>query len=264
MTFPTLHDPVVRIGADRRAQFDECDIRWQPVGSVHSIGVRIGKEPGPRCQSQVQAIANYGLVSDRHASLQSPRQLLVAGTAAYQRLALPPATLRENLLMDFPTEQLRSGDLLCVGPEVVLWMTFQCEPCSLLERKSPGILRSIGEERGMLARVLRGGTMKVGDTIAWAQSSIPGFSDDWQKRVAAVVRAIPPGHYIVYRQLAELAGVATAYCRAFPRVLSRLPRDVSTRVRDSTYTGPWRQWKGTELFDVSAHVARAASRPSAL
>lgn len=198
-------------------------------------------------------MANYGILGDRHACPHSPRQLLIAGDATYDTFGLPEATLRENLRVDFSTTDLRSGDLLRIGSEVVLWLTFHCEPCSLLERRHPGTVKTIGKHRGMLARVLRGGSFGVGDEVLLARASLPAISDDWQARVLSVACAVPAGHYIVYRQLAEMAGVANAYCRAFPKVLSRLPVEVSSRVVGAANALPGPQWNGAELFDVAHH-----------
>lgn len=234
--------------------FDSLDAGWQPIGSLKSLHIRIGKEPAPRPVTTAQAIAGFGLAGDRHASPRSPRQLLLAGSAAYQRWDLPPASLRENLLVDFSTERLSSGDLVRVGKEVILWMTFLCEPCSLLERRCPGTLKTIGANRGMLARVVQGGNFQQGDEVAVCRAMAPVFSDDWQDRVLHVALAVPQNFWISYRQLAEMAGVHTAYCRAFPRVLSRLPPVVASRVgHEASITGAL-PWSAAGLFDISAHL----------
>lgn len=239
-----------------RSQQPQSGARWERVGSVQSLYCRVAKEPESRPQMQLQTMANYGIVGDRHACPHSPRQLLIGGSPAYERFGLADATLRENLRVDFSTADLRSGDLLRLGSEVVLWLTFHCEPCSLLERRQPGIVKTVGKHRGMLARVLRGGTIGVGDEISLTRASVPAISEDWQTRVIGVARAVPPGHFIVYRQLAEMAGVANAYCRAFPKLLSRLPVDVSSRVIGAARSLPGPLWNGAELFDVAQHLDR--------
>lgn len=235
-----------------RAQVRSSALRWQPIGSLRSLYGRFGKEPAPRLLAHAEALADYGLIGDCHACSHSPRQLLIAGDDAYQRFDLPDAALRENLRVDFSTEHLQSGDLLRVGCDVVLWLTFHCEPCSLLERRCPGTINIIGQHRGILARVLRGGALRIDDEISLARSGIPAMSNDWRTRVLNVARAVPVGHYIVYRQLAEMAGVDTAYCRAFPKLLSKLPVDVSSRIRSGASSLPGSKWSGAELFDVSA------------
>lgn len=229
---------------------------WQPLGMLESLYIRVNKEPAPRPVTTVQAVADFGLAGDRHASPLSPRQLLLAGSPAYERAGLPPASLRENLRVDFSTAQLNSGDLVRIGSEAILWMTFVCEPCNLLERRCPGTLKTIGPDRGMLARVLRGGELRAGDEIAVCRGAAPVFSDDWQQRVLHVARAVPEGFWISYRQLAQMAGVHTAYCRAFPRVLSRLPAEVARRVGGDAARGGALSWSGAGLFDLSALAQR--------
>lgn len=225
------------------------DAGWTPLGSLTSLYIRVGKAPTPRRVTSVQAIADFGLAGDKHASPQSPRQLLLAGRTAYAHWGLPPASLRENLLIDFSTERLASCDLLRVGNEVILWMTFLCEPCSLLERQCPGTLKAIGANRGMLARVVRGGALHEGDAIAVCRWKAPVFSNAWQDRVVHVACAVPEGFRISYGQLADMAGVHPSYCRAFPRVLSRLPAAVANRVGSDPKLPEAPVWSGAGLFE---------------
>lgn len=220
------------------------------MGALQSLHIRMGQEAAPRRVTTAQAVAGHGLAQDRHASPLSPRQVLLAGSVAYARWGLPPASLRENLCVDFSTEQLASGDLLRVGSEVVLWMMFVCEPCGLLERRCPGTLKTLGAHRGMLARVLRGGTLRQGDAMALCRTRAPVFSNDWQGRVLQVARAVPENCWISYRQLAQLAGVHTAYCRAFPRILARLPAALACRVGSGAGLAGAVPWSGAELFDL--------------
>jgi MOSC domain-containing protein YiiM len=224
---------------------------WTHAGQVLGLYQRVAKEAAPRRVTQLQAVAHYGLVGDKHASLHSPRQLLLADTATYRDFHLPEAALRENILIDFSAAALASGTLLRIGTEVVLWITFHCEPCGLLERRCPGTLKSIGQRRGVLARVVRGGCIHPGDAITSAASGMPAISDDWQARVLWVARSIPAGQQISYRLLAEMAGVASAYCRAFPKVLARLPAEIARRVHSAARAQPGPAWNGAELFDTS-------------
>ncbi|MET4576248.1 MOSC domain-containing protein [Ottowia thiooxydans] len=196
-------------------------------------------------------MTRYGIVGDRHASVHSPRQLLIAGNAGYEQFGLPEAALRENVRIDFSTAELHSGDILRLGSEVLLWLTFHCEPCYLLERRRPGTVKLIGRNRGIQARVLRGGAFGVKDEVLLSRAYLPAMSDDWQVRVRGVASAVPPGQYIHYRQLAEMAGVVTAYCRAFPKILSSLPTEVSSRIVSAASSLPGPRWNGADFFDVS-------------
>ncbi|GKS89982.1 MOSC domain-containing protein [Acidovorax sp. SUPP2539] len=205
-------------------------------------------------------MADQGLLRDRHAQRLSPRQVLLAGTDVYRDLQMPSFTLRENLLIDWPTAGLPSGSLLKIGPEVVLWITFECEPCARLEQRKPGVVKALKGRRGALARVLQGGVLRVGDAICQGPAPIPPMSNDWKDRIAHIVRRIPAGKRIGYRQLADLAGVAKGYCRAFPRVLGQLCPDVAERAQaGSVAMHAEQRWEGTELFDVHAYLAAQAT-----
>ena len=168
-------------------------------------------------------------------------------------------TLRENLLVDFSTERLGSSALLQVGPEVVLWLTFQCEACGHLEHRHPGVVKSIKGRRGMLARVLRGGRVSVGDEVREGRSSIPPISSVWQERIAGVLHHVPAGKRVEYRQLARLAGVPKAYCRVFPKILSQLPPTVANKAQVGTVAHIDERWTGEELFDVSKNISGLAA-----
>ncbi|GAB2836621.1 hypothetical protein GCM10027276_44110 [Comamonas piscis] len=231
--------------------FAEPKDSWQPMGSLQSLYIRGGKEPGPESVTDVEAVSGYGLAGDRHASRLSPRQLLIAGDDAYQRWGLTEGALRENLRVDFSTSGLASGDLLRIGSDVVIGITFLCEPCRLLERRAPGIVANIGRDRGMLARVVKSGTIRSGAEIALCAAMAPAFSDRWQDRVIQVACAVPEGTWISYRQLAEMAGVQTAYCRAFPKVLSQLPESVAARVRSQRSASGVAPWSGEGFFSMA-------------
>jgi MOSC domain-containing protein YiiM len=253
MTFSTLCDDT-RPGA--KVNITDPD-GWCQLGPLKVLHIRPQGSEAPIRVKQIRAIAHVGLEHDKHADPLSPRQLLIAGARVYQELDLPTAVLRENLQIDFPTEDLASGDLLRIGANVVLWLTFQCEPCKHLERRRPGVVKAVGNRRGMLARVVSGGIIKEGDLVQSARSTIPAMSNDWKDRVLTVMRAMPAGHVIEYRQLAELAGVAKAYCRAFPKVLSKLPPEVASRAQAGGLPKCAFKWTASELFDVRHHLAQA-------
>ncbi len=201
------------------------------------------------------ALTGVGLSDDRHALAHSPRQVLFTGDEAYRRFGLVDGVLGENLRVAGATDGWRAGDLLQVGDEVVLWLTFACEPCGRLDRQRAGLSRLIGRHRGMLARVWHGGTLRHGDAVRPIGSVMPAdadlFSDDWRTRVLGVARAVPPGRWIGYAQLAGMAGVARSYCRAFPKVLAGLPAEAGARIRPASRALPGAPWDGAGLFDAA-------------
>lgn len=192
------------------------------LGSVLAIAVRGAGADAPARLDRVQALQGRGLVGDVHADPRSPRQVLLAGAPAYEALALAPQALRENLLLDVDTAGMASGTVLRIGSEASLLLSFQCEACGSLDAQVPGLARAIGPRRGVLARVLAGGAIRVGDPVVMHDGRGPSLSENWRERVAQVLEAVPPGQVIAYADLARVAGVQSSYCRAFPRLLARL------------------------------------------
>jgi MOSC domain-containing protein YiiM len=219
------------------------------IASIDALAIRPARNRLPQRSERVLALAAHGLDGDVHADPLSPRQLLLAGRAAYADLDLPAHALRENLLLDIDTARLASGTVLQVGRDVLLRLMFQCEACGQLDRQRPGLARVLGARRGVLARVVAGGEIRPGDRVRDLGPLLPAWSDDWRERVARVLEAAPPGHVVEYRELARLAGIASTYCRAFPAVLRRLgPAHAAKAVaRAADPARP--RWDGRRLFD---------------
>ena len=109
-----------------------------------------------------------GLVGDRH-SRRPPghrRQVLLVDQAELDLLGLSGGVLKENVVLEgIPVESLEAGQRLHLGDEVVLELTEPCVPCSKLDRIRPGLISEAWGHRGQLARVLAGGTVRVGDPV---------------------------------------------------------------------------------------------------
>lgn len=166
--------------------------------------------------------AGLGIQGDCHADARSPRQVLLTAAGAYARLAIPENSLRENILVDIPTLDWPSGTAIAIGT-AHLRVMFRCEPCAKLNRKRAHLSRDVGQDRGLLARVIQSGRVRPGDAVQVLSGSYPPLSDDWRERVRSIVAAMPTKTWLSYGELAELAGVHSSYCRAFPRLLGSAP-----------------------------------------
>lgn len=218
----------------------------QALGRVLALAHRSARHVPLQHTSQLLALSGQGLSGDVHADPLSPRQLLLAGAPAYAAHGLAPRALRENLLLDIDTGGLRSGTVLQVGAEALLWLTFQCEACGQIDLLAPGLARRIGLQRGILARVLRGGMISPGDAVSMLPEIMPAWSDDWRQRAVAVLAAVPDGMVLEYGQLARLIGVQSSYCRALPKIARAAGLGSKAVTRQDRC--PALRWQGHELF----------------
>ena len=111
------------------------------------------------------AIEEGGLTGDAHFEPQSIRQLLLADAETLEALDLTPGDIRENLtLSGVSVMQLRPGTTLAVG-DAQVEITKECTPCRVMEAVRPGLMRELSGQRGMYARVVRPGTVRLGDAV---------------------------------------------------------------------------------------------------
>jgi len=112
------------------------------------------------------AVENVGLEHDMHALRDSSRQILLAEAETLDELDLVPGEIKENITsLGVSLGTLKRSDRLLIGNDVILEITQPCSPCSRMEEIRPGLLKDLAGRRGMLARVLRSGTIRSNDPI---------------------------------------------------------------------------------------------------
>lgn len=115
--------------------------------------------------SAVQAVENAGFEGCAHARLGRKRQVLLLDIETLRALQLAPGIIRENITTEgLEVNALAIGQKLRVG-EVELEVSTACEPCELMEKIRAGLLAELAGRRGMMCRILKGGTVKQGDEI---------------------------------------------------------------------------------------------------
>jgi MOSC domain-containing protein YiiM len=111
------------------------------------------------------AITGIGIKGDIHAIRESTRQVLLLESETLERFGLMPGILKENITTaGISLASLARKQRLRVG-SALLEITQPCMPCNRLNEIRPGLQESIRGHRGMLARIVQGGTMRVGDQV---------------------------------------------------------------------------------------------------
>ena len=135
-------------------------------GRVVSLQLAKGRRQ-PMTQVQgVVAVSDFGLEGDRHAMKGSARQVLLADVETLRAHGLTPGTIKENITIEgVELSSVDAGQVFFIGDAVTLEATGECLPCSRMDDIRPGLREELNGRRGILATVLNGGTLKVGDTV---------------------------------------------------------------------------------------------------
>jgi MOSC domain-containing protein YiiM len=139
-----------------------------PTGTIRALLLAQERGTPMKRVPEAEALEGRGFVGDRHGKKKpnGKRQLLLLDEASHAALQLGAGELKENVVIaGVPLESLPAGQRLALGTEVVVELTEPCVPCSKLERIRAGLLKESWGQRGQLAKVLRGGTVREGDCV---------------------------------------------------------------------------------------------------
>jgi MOSC domain-containing protein YiiM len=135
------------------------------AGTVTSLQICTAHRAPMEPKESLRAIADLGLEGDLHAKRGSTRQVLFMDEETLAAFGLSAGRVRENITTrGIELKTLAAGTRLRVGG-AVFEITKSCAPCELIEDIRPGLRAEMEGQRGILARVVEGGEMKVGDVI---------------------------------------------------------------------------------------------------
>ena len=119
----------------------------------------------------VLARNDHGLDGDAHARPGGDRQVLFIDVETLRLLDLTPGSLKENITTEMlPLAQLRAGDLIQAG-EAMFRITMPCAPCAHVDEVRSGLSQELAGRRGLLARVVRSGELRVGQALTVEHAS---------------------------------------------------------------------------------------------
>jgi MOSC domain-containing protein YiiM len=132
------------------------------------VNLHIARESGvpPDPVQQATAISAKGLEGDRSCSEGNPRQVLLIAKEDLDELDLKPGQLKENITTTgLDLSQAQAGHVFFIDDTVTMEVVGPCEPCNKMDAIRSGLQRQLNDRRGMLAMVINGGPINVGDPI---------------------------------------------------------------------------------------------------
>jgi MOSC domain-containing protein YiiM len=131
------------------------------VGLFVSPGRGTGRsEPRER----VLAIEGQGLEGCAHAN-PPRREVLLASKEHLDDVGVESGAIRENVTVEgADVQSWPLGQRVKVG-EAVLEITMVCDPCQRMDQLRSGLRAEIDGKRGMLAHVVEGGEIALGDSV---------------------------------------------------------------------------------------------------
>lgn len=131
------------------------------------VALFLSPRHGGRMQAcdNVRAREDHGLEGDAHARTGGSRQVLLLEAETLAEFGVAPGELKENITTaGISLAGLRPGSRLELG-EAVLEITMECAPCTFVDAVQPSLQEKIRGRRGLLARVIAAGRVRVGDAI---------------------------------------------------------------------------------------------------
>ena len=135
-------------------------------GSITNLHIaRVKGTPSDPVQ-QATAISGLGLEGDRSAYEGNLRQVLFIDKGVLDELGLAPGQVKENITVTgLDLTQTKAGQVFSIGDEVTMELVGDCEACGKMDALALGLQDKLNGKRGMLAKVINGGAIKVGDSV---------------------------------------------------------------------------------------------------
>lgn len=118
-------------------------------------------------RERVLAVESKGFEGCAHAN-PPRREVLLASKEHLDAVGVEPGAIRENVTVEgVDVHEWPVGQRVRVG-RALLEITMVCDPCHKMDELRPGLRAEIDGRRGMLAHVVEGGEIALGDEVALA------------------------------------------------------------------------------------------------
>ena len=145
-------------------------------GSVVSIQICVGHRDPMKSVESARMREGYGIEGDRHAvseGVRTKRQVLLTDVETLAKFGLSRGDIRENITTTgIEIHALKEGDRVSLGGDAVVEITGHCAPCARMDEIRDGLRVALEGQRGMLATVVSGGEVSVGDAVRALQPAM--------------------------------------------------------------------------------------------
>ena len=145
------------------------------VAEIISLQICVGHREPMNPVDSATFIEGFGIEGDRHAvksGARTVRQVLLMDEDTLEGFGLGIGQVRENVTVrGIDLHEVPEGQRLALGDDVVVEITQFCAPCERMEEVRPGLREELFEQRGMLATVISGGAVNVGDQVQVVESA---------------------------------------------------------------------------------------------
>jgi len=138
------------------------------VVSIHTASERSGPA---QALAEAEVVTDYGIAGDWRSHPRNTRQLTLIeeegllASGSRLGLTIPPGASRRQVVVRGVSLNATLGKNVRLG-QVVVEVTDLCDPCENMERTiGPGARLAMETRGGICARVLEGGTLRVGDQV---------------------------------------------------------------------------------------------------
>ena len=139
------------------------------VAEIISLQICVGHREPMNPVDSATFIEGFGIEGDRHAvksGARTIRQVLLMDEDTLEGFGLGIGQVRENVTVrGIDLHEVPAGQRLALGDDVVVEITQFCAPCERMDEVRPGLREELFEQRGMLATVISGGAVNVGDQV---------------------------------------------------------------------------------------------------
>jgi len=136
------------------------------IGRAHSL---FYSSFGTQTITKKLLLDKKGILKDKHYDKSIERSVLISSLDSYGLLEKEGidanyGSLGENLLIDYNPYHLALGSRLKIG-SVILEISVYCTLCKSLSKVNNKIPKLLKNDRGIFAKVIQAGSIKVGDDI---------------------------------------------------------------------------------------------------